>query len=51
MGLRRGDDELKRQVDDFLERFRADGGFERLGDEFLADEKAAFAAQGIPFVF
>jgi polar amino acid transport system substrate-binding protein len=51
VGLRRGDDELKRQVDDFLERFRADGGFERLGDEFLADEKAAFAAQGIPFVF
>jgi polar amino acid transport system substrate-binding protein len=51
VGLRKGDDALTRQVDAFLESFRAAGGFERLGDEFLADEKAAFAAQGIPFVF
>ncbi|MFM9025039.1 MAG: transporter substrate-binding domain-containing protein [Planctomycetaceae bacterium] len=51
VGLRKGDDALARQVDAFLESFRAAGGFDRLGDEFLADEKAAFAAQGIPFVF
>jgi polar amino acid transport system substrate-binding protein len=51
VGLRRGDDDLKRQVDDFFEKFRAGGGFERLGDEFLAEEKAAFRAQGIPFIF
>lgn len=51
VGLKRGDDGLKRQVDEFLTAFRKDGGFDRLGDEFLADEKAAFAAQGIPFVF
>ena len=50
VGLRRGDDPLKRQVDEFLERFRAGGGFEKLGDEFLADEKAFFETQGIPFV-
>lgn len=51
VGLRRGDDALARQVNEFLETFRKGGGFDRLGDEFLADEKAAFRAQGIPFVF
>jgi polar amino acid transport system substrate-binding protein len=51
VGLRRGDDTLRRQVDEFLERFRAGGGFEKLGDEFLAEEKAFFGNQGIPFVF
>lgn len=35
----------------FLEAFRADGGFEKLGDEFLPEEKAAFKAEGIPFYF
>jgi polar amino acid transport system substrate-binding protein len=51
VGLRRGDDALKRQVDEFLERFRADGGFEKLGDEFLAEEKAFFKRAVVPFYF
>jgi polar amino acid transport system substrate-binding protein len=51
VGLRRGDDALKRQIDEFLHRFRAAGGFERLGDEFLAAEKAFFEREGIPFYF
>jgi polar amino acid transport system substrate-binding protein len=51
VGLRRGDDALKRQIDEFLHRFRAAGGFERLGDEFLAAEKAFFEREGIPFDF
>jgi len=51
IGLRLGDDELRRTVNEFLEAFRESGGFERLGDEFLPDEKGFFKAQGIPFVF
>jgi polar amino acid transport system substrate-binding protein len=51
IGLRHGDDELRRRVDEFLEAFRAAGGFERLGDEFLAEEKAFFKAAGLPFYF
>ena len=51
IGLRHGDDELRRRVNEFLAAFRADGGFERLGDEFLAEEKAFFKAQGLPFYF
>jgi polar amino acid transport system substrate-binding protein len=51
VGLRLGDDALKAEVDRFLREFRAAGGFDRLSEEFLAEEKADFAAQGIPFVF
>lgn len=51
VGLRTGDTRLREQIDDFLKRFREAGGFERLGDEFLAEEKAAFREQGIPFLF
>ena len=51
VGLRRSDDTLKHKVDDFLDRFRAAGGFDKLGDEFLAKEKAFFEKEGIPFVF
>jgi len=51
VGLRRGDDALRTRVNEFLERFRAAGGFERLGDEFLPDEKAFFKREGIPFYF
>ena len=51
IGLRPGDDELRRQVNEFLDAFRAAGGFERLGDEFLPEEKRAFKEQGLPFYF
>ena len=51
IGLRQGDDDLRRRVNEFLEAFRAGGGFERLGDEFLAEEKAFFKAEGLPFYF
>ena len=51
VGLRPADRELRERVNAFLEAFRADGGFEKLGDEFLPEEKAAFKAEGIPFYF
>jgi polar amino acid transport system substrate-binding protein len=51
VGLRQGDDELRRRVNEFLEAFRAEGGFERLGDEFLSEQKAYFKAHSIPFYF
>lgn len=49
VGLRLGDAPLREQVNGFLREFRASGGFERLGDDFLAEQKAAFREQGIPF--
>jgi len=51
IGLRLGDDDLKGRIDRFLEDFRADGGFERLGDEFLREEKETFKSLGLPFFF
>ena len=51
VALRPSDAELLKQVNAFLARFRTDGGFDRLADKYLADEKAAFAQQEIPFVF
>lgn len=51
VGLRLGDETLRRQVNEFLEAFRKDGGFERLGDEFLPEEKKAFREQGLAFYF
>ena len=51
VGLRLDDTQLRDQIDGFLKEFRAAGGFEKLGDEFLPEEKASFKAQGIPFYF
>lgn len=51
VALRPEDTELLTQVNAFLAKFRQDGGFDELSNRYLAEEKAAFAAQGIPFVF
>jgi polar amino acid transport system substrate-binding protein len=51
IGLRLGDEDLRRRVNEFLAAFRTEGGFERLGDEFLPEEKAYFKARGLPFYF
>lgn len=51
VGLRQGDDVLRRQVNEFLEAFRAGGGFDRLGDEFLGEQKRYFREHSIPFYF
>lgn len=51
IALRQEDRDLLNQVNAFLSAYRADGGFDKLSERFLAEEKAAFAAQGIPFFF
>ncbi len=50
-GLRKGDDGLREQVNVFLDAFRAEGGFEKLGDKYLKEQKDAFRERGIPFFF
>ncbi|MEI7864585.1 MAG: transporter substrate-binding domain-containing protein, partial [Chthoniobacterales bacterium] len=51
VALRLDENELRSSVNTFLQEFRSEGGFDRLADKYLAEEKAAFAAQGIPFFF
>ncbi len=51
VAMRPDDTELRGQVNAFLAKYREEGGFDKLAERYLADEKAAFEAQGIPFVF
>ena len=36
---------------DIVKKFREEGGFSRLGDKYLPEEKKAFAKEGIRFSF
>ncbi len=51
MGIKKGNDVLRSKVDAFIAEFRQSGGFDRLGNTYLAKQKAAFKELGIPFVF
>jgi len=51
IGLRPDDTRLREEVNAFLKSFRASGGFDRLGNQYLKDQKEAFAKVGIPFYF
>ncbi len=51
IGLRKGNDDLRAKVNAFLTDYRAKGGFEKLGDKWLAEQKAEFKKLGIPFYF
>ncbi len=51
IGLRKGDDALKRQVNEFLKYYKAAGGFDELGDRYLKEQKEAFRKLGYPFYF
>jgi polar amino acid transport system substrate-binding protein len=51
IGLRKGNDQLRTQVNAFLTAFRGEGGFERLGENYLKEQKEAFERMGIPFYF
>jgi polar amino acid transport system substrate-binding protein len=51
IGLRKGNNGLREQINQFLRQFRQTGGFDRLGDRWLSEEKAEFARLGFPFLF
>lgn len=50
IGLAKGQDALRGQVNDFLETFRKQDGFAKLGERYLSEEKKFLEAQGIPFI-
>jgi polar amino acid transport system substrate-binding protein len=49
VGVRKGDDELRNQVNAFIMEYRKSGGFERLGDRYLKEMKDAFKSLGYSF--
>jgi polar amino acid transport system substrate-binding protein len=51
IGLRQDDAELLRQVNGFLHDYKTRGGFEKLGDRYLSEQKAAFKKLGYTFYF
>jgi polar amino acid transport system substrate-binding protein len=51
MGIRKGNDELRQQINDFIKHFKQTGGFDQLGVKYLAENKKAFEDLGIPFYF
>jgi polar amino acid transport system substrate-binding protein len=51
VGLRKGNDDLRKKVNAFLEAYRKEGGFEKLGDKWLPEQKAEFKKRGVPFLF
>ncbi|MBV9106277.1 MAG: transporter substrate-binding domain-containing protein [Verrucomicrobia bacterium] len=51
MGIRKGNEDLRTQINDFIKQFKATGGFEQLGMKYLVENKKAFEDLGIPFYF
>ena len=51
IGLRKGNDDLRAKVNAFLAGHREKGGFEKLGDKWLGEQKTEFKKLGIPFYF
>lgn len=49
IGIRKGNDALKSEVNRFLKTFRSEGGFARLGERYLNEAKAGFERLGYPF--
>jgi len=51
MGIRKGNDDLRTQINHFIKHFKESHGFEQLGVKYLSENKKAFEEQGIPFYF
>ncbi len=51
IGLRQNEPALQEAVNEFLQEYRQQGGFEKLGNQYLKEQKKAFQEQGIPFYF
>lgn len=49
IGIRKGNKQLKEDINRFLKGFREQGGFEQLGDRYLKQQKEEFRRLGFPF--
>ena len=50
IGIRKGNDTLRSEVNAFLEAFRQSGAFSRLGDRYLSAEKKMLESMSQPFI-
>lgn len=51
MALRSEDDELREKVNEFINKYKEEGGFDSLADKYLKEQKELFEKLNIPFFF
>ncbi|MCB1065162.1 MAG: transporter substrate-binding domain-containing protein [Verrucomicrobiae bacterium] len=51
IGIRKGDEEMRTQVNAWLSEYRAAGRFDELAERYMAAEKKSFEEMGVPFIF
>lgn len=51
VGIKKGNDSLKSEVNAFISKYRQAGGFDQLASKYLASEQQTFQELGIPFFF
>lgn len=51
MGIRKNNPVLLEQINKFILKFREEGGFDKLSNKYLSQQKEAFKQLGIPFIF
>ena len=50
-GVRKNDEALINQINQFIKKFHEEGGFDELAEKYLSDQRRAFKVMGVPFVF
>lgn len=50
-GIRKNNEALLSEANQFIKQFREEGGFDKLADKYLNEQKQAFKEMGVPFVF
>ena len=51
VAIRKGNTELLQQINDFIPKFRNEGGFDRLSEKYLSQEKKDFDKLGFKWFF
>lgn len=51
IGLRKEDKDLKEKINSFLAEYKKNGGFDKLGEKYLSEQKKTFEKLEIPFFF
>lgn len=50
-GVGKNNKQLLEEINQFIKKFRSEGGFDRLAEKYLSEQKRAFQKMGVPFVF
>lgn len=50
-GIKKDNRELVEQSNQFIKKFREEGGFDKLAEKYLPEQRKAFKEMGVPFVF